>query len=106
TVIVRVELAFPAFPLDLNPSNVSLSSGNASSTLTITVPSNASPGPNTVFIDSTGGCTLFHFLEISVNVTGPDFTVISEKTQMTLAPGDSDSAKMDLTSLSELLVSI
>src|SRR5207253_8395071 len=91
--------SFPAFPLDMNPSNVSLSSGNASSTLTITVPSNASPGPNTVFIDSTGGCTLFHFLEISVNVTGPDFTVTSEKTQMTLAPGGSDTAKIDLTSL-------
>src|SRR5438105_2089900 len=91
--------SLPAFPLDLNPSNVSLSSGTASSTLTITVPSNASPGPNTVFIDSTGGCTLFHFLEISVNVTGPDFTVTSEKTQMTLAPGGSDTAKIDLTSL-------
>jgi uncharacterized membrane protein len=98
--------SFPEFPVSLNPPIVSLSSGTATSALTITVPSNASPGPNTVFIDSTGGCTLFHFLDISVNVNAPDFTITSEKSQMTLAQGGSNTAKIDLTSLNSFSGSV
>ena len=98
--------SFPEFPLSLNPPIVSLSSGTATSTLTITIPNNASPGPNTVFIDSTGGCALFHFLDISVNVNAPDFTITSEKGQMTLAQGGSDMAKIDLTSLNSFSGSV
>lgn len=93
--------SFPtSLPVSLNPPIVTLTSGGSTtSTLTITIPSNALPSDNTIFIQATGGCTLFHLLDVPVTITGPDFTITSDKTHITLPPGGSDSANILLASL-------
>lgn len=66
--------------------------------VTVTAPSNTPPEDDDVFVEGDGGCTLSNFTRISVSVTGPDFAISSDKTQMTISPGSSDTGTITLTS--------
>ena len=84
----------------LNPSIVQLSATTitATSTLTISVPSDALPFNDTVFVEGVGGCSLSHIASISVQVVAPDFAISASKIQMTITPGGSDTSTIAVAS--------
>jgi len=83
----------------LSADVIQLSQGETATALvTVTAPSNTPPGPDDVFFEGDGGCTLSGFTRISVSVTGPDFAISSDKTQMTISPGSSDTGTITVTS--------
>ncbi len=85
--------------VSLSTDMVQVSSGGTATTMvTVTAPSNTPPEDDDVFVEGDGGCTLSNFTRISVSVTGPDFAISSDKTQMTISPGSSDTGTITLTS--------
>jgi uncharacterized membrane protein len=79
--------------------NVTLTSGGtATTTLTVTVPTNQPPGYYQVAVNATSG-RLSHLVYISVQVLAPDFSIQVSPAQLTLKPGQSAAATVTLTSL-------
>ena len=92
--------AFPIISADPNPKIVDLSSQpTAISRLTITIPGDEPPGSYSVSLIAAGTCSLFHTLDISLTVTGPDFSIVAEKTRLAIPPSGSDTSNIDLASL-------
>src|SRR6266567_3631632 len=92
----------PDFTLAISPSFLELAAGTLGSstiTLTILTLTGTPPGNYTTSITASNGCNLSHSARIAMKVTGPDFTFTAEKTQLTAAPGGSDSSKIDLASI-------
>lgn len=92
----------------LSPTKVTLmSGGTAIAILSVTVPNNAAPG-SFYFIEiaGTAGCTNFNSALVDVTVIGPDFTINSNKNQMTVQPGNSASATISLTSKYNLAATV
>src|SRR6266702_434416 len=100
---LRLHLPYPpdflCLQISLSTDMVQVSSGGTATTMvTVTAPSNTPPEDDDVFVEGDGGCTLSNFTRISVSVTGPDFAISSDKTQMTISPGSSDTGTITLTS--------
>jgi uncharacterized membrane protein len=85
----------------LDITNVTLTSGGtASATLTLTVPNDALLTQDLVTVEANSGCTLIHAAFIDLTITRPDFTISTSKTETTISPGSSDTATIDLASVS------
>ena len=85
----------------LQPTTVTLSPTvtSANSTLTVRVPSSASPGPYYyVGVTGTSG-VLSHSLYLPVNVTGPDFQMSASPSTLTLRQGTTAQSTVTLTSI-------
>src|SRR5881397_3686774 len=95
-------LSTSTFLLDasLDKQNVTLlPSGSASSTLTVVVPITTTPGNYTVSVNGVYGCSTLHTKDITVTVTGPDFSISLSKPTLSMTPGGVDSSLITLTSL-------
>jgi len=86
----------------LNPNSVSLLTGNATSTLTLSVGSTAPMGTYTINMTGSSG-KLSHIAQLFLVVTPappPDFTISANPSAITLNRGTSATSSLTLTSLS------
>jgi len=79
----------------LNPITLTAS---GTSTLNVTVPSNAASGPYYVVVTGTSG-SLIHTVTVTVQVTTPDFSMSASPTSLTIRRGSSGTSKITVTYL-------
>src|SRR5712692_8692689 len=94
-------LSTPAFPFDssLDKENVTLTSGStATATLTVAAPTATSPDNYTITVSGVSGCSTLHFTDVTVTVTGPDFSLSTSKPSLSTLPGGYNSTIMTVTS--------
>ena len=98
--IILTSSSYSNLQSTLNPLSVTLNSTRPSSTalLTITVPLGTTPGYYSITVTATSG-NLVHYVYIQVSVTGPDFSISTNPSFLTIRQGDIAKSTVTLTSI-------